>query len=256
MKLLHTCIAAALSFGLISNVAVSCEGDKASTGANVGQYEFNASTGKFHIIEWYYDSTLASQPQYPGETLIATWTAGGGGCGGVNCQPNAGPPVDYLTERVRPQSAYRERSDESSTFIESKSVPCRLPETVVTAAAPPTGGSRMIRRITGGGSFALFQRRLTPNAPNPSNNPNPAMCGSDDQSRLYHAATDFAQWRLANQLGTQIVGRGERARVTFNEHSPGVAGSEQYEWIRGRAINTTSPETWLAPVPNTLQCPK
>jgi hypothetical protein len=88
-------------------------------------------------------------------------------------------------------------------------------------------------------------------APNNPYNQNPATCTSDAYGRISHAAGDFTGWRTANGKTFQWTGRGERITFVYDD-----GGTEDYIWINGSSIVITDPSKFLAPIPNTLKCPK
>jgi hypothetical protein len=86
------------------------------------------------------------------------------------------------------------------------------------------------------------------NAPNNPYNQNPATCKSDPEARIFHAAGDFATWK-GIYAPKQIRGRGELFTVEFDG-----GGTEQYRWF-GVPSPTAPPESYIAPIPNSLKCP-
>lgn len=77
-----------------------------------------------------------------------------------------------------------------------------------------------------------------------------ATCHSDGETRYYHAATDFAYWKLKNRP-TQLTGRGELIQIKYDD-----GGTENYLWIPGSiADSTVPPETYLGRIASTLKCP-
>lgn len=252
---LSTALLLAAGLAIASGTASAC-GDKSLDGSNVGYYSFDQSIAAWRISHWFVDNAMANAPQRTDEIVVGS-LPGGGGCGGVNCQPNSVLPDEQHSGRslaVRDVGGYditRPGPDAASA-----TGACKLPEIVVTAEAPSSGGSRMIRRISGVHG-RIYARRPPADAPNNPYNTNPATCGSDASTRLYHAAMDFAMWRMQAGLGTQLLGRGETARIHFDSHGPnGLHGTETYEWISGRVLSTSAPETWLRAMPNTLNCPQ
>lgn len=108
---------------------------------------------------------------------------------------------------------------------------------------------RLTRTYTSG-VFRLFKKSYNGKAPNNPNNQTQATCQSDEDDRYYHAASDFAAWRLLNFGSALRTGRGESVAITYDD-----GATETFIWIPGRFPSSTSPpETYLAMVPGSKRC--
>lgn len=115
--------------------------------------------------------------------------------------------------------------------------------TRITSYYPSAGG--------GGGSFKVVRRQVANRADHP-NNDTSANCDSDPMDRHYHAAKDFAYWRLQNFGSAIRAGRGEIITSVYDD-----GGTEKYRWLPGAIpASTRPPEMYLQPIPGSLTCPQ
>jgi hypothetical protein len=199
---------------------------------NMGYFVWSATQNNYVLVSSYYDpSVTSSYVPGPGEVDVTPSTAGNSVEERVGPQVSICDPPPPIVDLAR------------VTAVPPPSIIGFKPLIVFTVVPFHAGG--------GGGGGRIYRKIVKDIAPDNPHNTNPATCKADSESRWYHAAMDFAAWKLT-YAPKQMVGRGEVMTITYDG-----GGSEDYMWIPGRMpASSTPPETYILQLPGTLSCPK
>jgi hypothetical protein len=199
---------------------------------NVSYFVWSAALNDYVLMSSYYDPSITSSYVLKsGEVDVTPTTVSSQSALGMSPQVSVCDPPPPITDLPHVTATPPPSVIGFKPVLTFKRVPF--------ASGGGGGGGRIIRKIV---------KDMAPDNPN---NTNPATCKADSEARWYHAAMDFAAWRLV-YANLQMVGRGEVMTISYDG-----GGTEDYMWIPGRMPSSTAPpETYILQLPGTLDCPK